>query len=153
MEVVYYFDSTHAIEEHDILIKETGGLKGIKDKNTLESFLTHLQNDLYYPTFELKLSRLVFCFTQFHVFNDGNKRSAIALGTYFLKINDFEYCTDTFIEEMENIVYWIAYGLIDEEFLKEIIESIVLFDCLTDSIKIELIDIEAKYERLKNRNI
>lgn len=38
MENIYYFDSQHAIKEHDKVIKETGGLKGIKDKSTLESF-------------------------------------------------------------------------------------------------------------------
>lgn len=141
MEKFNYFGSFHAINEHDDLIDKTGGLKGVKDKNTLESFLSHLKNDLYYPTFEIKLTRLVFCFTQFHVFNDGNKRSALALGAYFLKINDFEYCTDTFIEEMENIIYWTAYGLITEEFLEEIITSIINNDCLTETIKIKLIDI------------
>lgn len=151
METIYYFDSKHAIEEHDKVIKETGGLKGIKDKSTLESFLAHLQNDTYYPTFELKLSRLVFCFTQFHVFNDGNKRSAIALGTYFLKINDFNYCTDTFIEEMENIVYWLAYGLISEELLIQIINSIILYDCLIEPIKIELIDVAIQYKILEQQ--
>ncbi|MBO0380100.1 type II toxin-antitoxin system death-on-curing family toxin [Staphylococcus hominis] len=151
MENIYYFDSQHAIKEHDKVIKETGGLKGIKDKSTLESFLTHLQNDMYYPTFELKLSRLVFCFTQFHVFNDGNKRSAIALGAYFLKINDFDYCTDTFIEEMENIVYWLAYGLINEELLIQIINSILLYDCLIEPIKIELINVAIQYKILEQQ--
>ncbi|MGW7777964.1 type II toxin-antitoxin system death-on-curing family toxin [Staphylococcus xylosus] len=151
MENIYYFDSTDAINEHDDVIRKTGGLKGIKDKNTLESFLAHLQNDLYYPTFEVKLSRIIFCFTQFHVFNDGNKRSAIALGTYFLKLNDFDYCTDTFIEEMENIVYWLAYGLVNEDFLIEIINSILLYDCLTEPIKIELISIAIQCEILEKQ--
>lgn len=151
MEKIYYFDSKHAIKQHDNLIRETGGLKGIKDRSTLDSFLTHLKNDMYYPTFELKLSRLVFCFTQFHVFNDGNKRSAIALGTYFLKINDFEYCTDTFIEEMENIVYWLAYGLVNEKLLTKAINSILTNDCLTEDIKMELIDIAIQYEILEQQ--
>lgn len=145
-EKIIYFSSKRAIDIHDNIIKESGGLPGIKDTGTLKSILDHLQNDIYYPTFEVKVSRLVFAITKFHTFMDGNKRSAIGLGTFFLKINDFEYCTDTFIEEMENIVLWTASNLISEKLLLEIITSIINHDCLTDDIKLKLIDIEMKHE-------
>lgn len=151
-EKIIYFEPSRAIAIHDSIIKESGGLKGIKDPGTLESILMHLQNDLYYATFEIKVTRLVFAITKFHIFMDGNKRSAIGLGTFFLNINDFEYCTDTFIEEMENIVLWTASGLISEDFLLEIITSIINYDCLTDDIKLELISIDATHKEIEKNN-
>lgn len=147
-EQIIYFTPKIAINIHDNIIKKSGGLAGIKDMGTLESVLEHLQNDCYYSTFEVKVTRLVFAITKFHTFMDGNKRSAIGLGTFFLKINDFEYCTDTFIEEMENIVLWTASGLVSESLLLEIITSIINHDCLTDDIKLKLIDIEIKHEEM-----
>lgn len=68
-----------------------------------------------------------------------------------MKINDFDYCTDTFIEEMENIVYWLAYGLINEELLIQIINSILLYDCLIEPIKIELINVAIQYKILEQQ--
>ncbi|WP_414045407.1 type II toxin-antitoxin system death-on-curing family toxin [Macrococcus equi] len=150
IEEIIYFEPRHAIEIHDSILKESGGLPGIKDKGTLESLLEHLKNDLYYPTFEIKVTRLVFAITKFHTFMDGNKRSAIGLGTFFLNINDYEYCTDTFIEEMENIVLWTASGLISEELLLEVVTSIINNDCLTDTVKLKLIEIENIHENMLN---
>ncbi|WP_411843056.1 type II toxin-antitoxin system death-on-curing family toxin [Salinicoccus sp. HZC-1] len=142
-ETIFYFDKEYAIAIHDSIIEESGGLEGIKDSGRLHSILEHLQNDCYYPTFEIKLTRLIFSVTKFHIFNDGNKRSAIGLGAYFLKINDYDYCTDTFIDEMENIVLWTATGLIDDNFLLDIVKSIINYDCLSNEVKLQLISIES----------
>lgn len=142
MEDIVYFNSHYAKTTHDYIIDTIGGRPGIKDEGTLESCLEFLKNDDYYPTFERKLSRLVFSVTQFHMFEDGNKRSAIALGTFFLRINDFDYCTDTFIEEMENIVLWIANGFIDEELLTDIITSIINENCINEEIALKLSEIQ-----------
>jgi|SRR5699024_2243292 len=142
-EKIFYFDKEHAIAIHDSIIDNSGGLHGIKDSGRLHSMLDHLQNDLYYSTFEIKLTRLIFSVTKFHMFNDGNKRSAIGLGAYFLKINDYDYCTDTFIDEMENIVLWTATGLIDEDFLLDVVKSIINYDCLSNEVKLQLISIKS----------
>lgn len=136
---IRYFDSKYAILIHDMIIETSGGLPGIKDNGRLESILEHLKNDIYYPTFESKLSRLVFTVIQFHMFNDGNKRSSISLGTFFLNINDYSHCSDTFIEEMENIVLWVAQGLIKEDLLEEIIKSIVTNNALSEDVKVKIV--------------
>ena len=62
------------------------------------------------------------------LFNDGNKRSSIWLGSYFLEINGFGYVVPKFVKEMENIVVWVAEGKISKEFLKELIASIIYDD-------------------------
>jgi hypothetical protein len=59
---IYYFDVFHAMNLHDWIIQETGGLPGIypDGKGKLESVLEHIQNDVYYPTFEEKLVHLIY---------------------------------------------------------------------------------------------
>lgn len=55
----FYFDVDHAIEIHDWIIEESGGMHGINSKGQLESSLHHIQNDDYYPEFGDKLTHLV----------------------------------------------------------------------------------------------
>lgn len=136
---IYYFKASHAIAEHDWIIEHSGGLAGIKDSGQIESILEHIQNDLYYPTFEEKLTHLVFSFIKLHAFNDGNKRSGIALGAYFLKINGYDYSIPTFTKELENIVVWVAEGLINKCFLQKIITELISDLELSEITKLELI--------------
>ncbi|SCJ11012.1 type II toxin-antitoxin system death-on-curing family toxin [Intestinibacter bartlettii] len=140
MDIIYIY-LKQAIEVHDlVLAKGGGGFPGIKDRGQLESILEHMQNDLYYPTFEEKLTHLLFSIIKFHVFFDGNKRSAIALVTLFLNLNGFEYCCPRFINESENIVVWIAENKIPKDFLKELIENILNDYEYTEDIKLKLIN-------------
>jgi death on curing protein len=132
-----YFDVYHAIQVHDWIIKESGGMPGINNQGQLESSLEHIQNDLYYPVFIDKLTHLVFAIIQFHVFSDGNKRSSIALGAYFLDLNGYDI-TKKFVKEMENIVVWLAEGKIDKELLGELIESLIYEDDYNESLKLRL---------------
>ena len=133
-----YFPVSNAVSIHDWIIENTGGLKGVKDVGMLESALTHIQNDLYYPEFEDKLTHLVFSTIQFHPFNDGNKRSSVLLGALFLVINDFEYVTKKFVMEMENIVVWVAEGKISKELLKDVIASIIYETEYSEELRLRL---------------
>lgn len=128
----------YAIKVHDKIIEISGGQPGIKNYGNLDSPLNHLDNDDYYPTFEDKLTHLVFSVNKFHAFNDGNKRTSIAIGAYFLQLNGLEYCIDKFIIEMENIAVLVADNIIDKEFLKEIIFSILNEEDYNEEIKINL---------------
>ena len=136
----YYFNNEFAIKTHDFIINESGGIHGENDLGLLKSVLDHIQNDLYYPEFEEKLTHLVFSVNKNHAFSDGNKRSSIALGAYFLEINGLEYCVDKFIIKMENIAVHIADNRIDKELLYEIIYSIINDDEYTEEIKIKIIE-------------
>jgi death-on-curing protein len=64
----FYFDVSHAIAVHAWIIKSSGGLAGNKDIGQLESPLKHIQNDLYYPEMEDKLTHLVFSINKNHAF-------------------------------------------------------------------------------------
>ena len=52
-----YFDVSYAIEVHDWIIEQSGGLAGTRDIGQLKSPLEHIQNDDYYPEIEDKLNR------------------------------------------------------------------------------------------------
>lgn len=136
---IFYFDIAHAIREHDWIIENSGGLAGIREIGYLESALDHVQNDLYYPEFETKLAHLIFAINKFHAFNDGNKRSSIALGAYFLELNGFDYCVTKFVREMENIAVWLAEGKIGKELLGEIVVSIIMDDDYPEDLKLKIL--------------
>ena len=140
METYIYFDIEHAIRTHDFIIENSGGNSGIIEIGKVESVLEHIQNDLYYPEFEDKLTHLVFSVNKFHAFSDGNKRTSIALGAYLLEVNGIEYCIDKFIIEMENIAVYVADNKIDKELLHEIICSILTEDDFNEELKLKIID-------------
>lgn len=135
---ILYFDLKHAIKTHDIVIEKTGGRPGIKDLGQLESVLEHIQNDLYYPKFEDKLTHLVFGICNFHTFTDGNKRSSLSLGMYFLNMNGFDYCIDRFVNELENIIVWVADNKISKNLLKEILYSIIYEFEQSEELKLKI---------------
>lgn len=140
MNTYVYFNIEHAIRTHDFIIEKSGGNSGIIEIGKIESVLEHIQNDLYYPEFEDKLNHLVFSVNKFHGFNDGNKRTSIALGAYLLEVNGIEYCIDKFIIEMENIAVYVADNKIDKELLREIIGSILSEDDFNEELKLKIID-------------
>lgn len=137
---VLYFDVAHAIREHDWIIEHSGGMAGVKDEGQLSSVLEHIQNDLYYPSFEEKLNHLVFAINKFHAFNDGNKRSSLVLGAYFLELNGYDYCVKKFVQEMENIVVWLAEGKISKDLLLKLVTSLIEDDEYPEVLKLELVE-------------
>ncbi len=137
---VLYFDVAHAIREHDWIIEHSGGLPGVKDEGQLSSVLEHIQNDLYYPSLEEKLNHLVFAINKFHAFNDGNKRSSLVLGAYFLELNGYDYCVKKFVREMENIVVWLAEGKISKGLLLKLVTSLIEDDEYLETLKLELVE-------------
>lgn len=145
----FYFDVTYAVRTHDWIIEESGGLKGTKDIGQLESPLEHIQNDWYYPEMEDKLTHLVFSINKNHAFNDGNKRSSLALGAYFLELNGFDYIVKHFVREMENIAVWVADNVIDKELLYKIISSILYDDEYSIALKLEIYEAVLRAEENK----
>ena len=67
----HYIDAEKAKDIHLLTIKHSGGgAEGILDFGKIESVLTHIQNDDYYPTFVDKLTHLFFCVCKFHSFGE-----------------------------------------------------------------------------------
>lgn len=135
-----YFTSEYAIKIHDKIIELSGGKAGIKDYGSIDSPLYHIQNDDYYKTFEDKLTHLIFSFNKFHAFNDGNKRTSIAIGAFFLEINGLEMFVDKFIIEMENIAVIVADNIIDKELFSEIIYSLINEEDYSEHLKLQIIN-------------
>ena len=135
-----YFKSEYAIKIHDKIIAISGGIEGVKTYGNIDSPLTHIQNDDYYPTFEEKLTHLVFSFNKFHAFNDGNKRTSIAMGAFLLEINGLDIFIDKFIIEMENIAVTVADNIIDKDLLQEIIVSLINEEEYNEELKLKIVN-------------
>ena len=135
-----YFTTQYAIKIHRKVIEISGGWEGVKDFGNIDSPLYHIQNDDYYPSFEEKLTHLVFSINKNHAFNDGNKRISIALGSFFLTVNGLDVFADKFIIEMENIAVAVADDLVDKELLYEIIFSLINEETYNESLKIKILN-------------
>lgn len=134
-----YFDTEYAVKTHDKILEISGGRHGIIDSGRLESILQHIQNDDYYPEYENKLSHLVYSVNKNHCFNDGNKRTSIALGAFFLQINGLDVYVTKFIREMENIAVAVADNLIDKDLLHEIVFSLINNEEYDEELKLKII--------------
>ena len=139
MEIIY-FDVEYAIAIHDKIIEISGGRSGINNSGLLSSVLDFIQDDMYYPTFEEKLTHLVYGINKNHAFSDGNKRSSIALGAYFMKINGYEYREKRFIYEMENIAVSVADNIISKELLQKIVTSLLYEIDYSEGLKLEIFE-------------
>jgi death on curing protein len=144
MEEILYFGTAHAITVHDDIINKSGGFHGIRDLGQLESILEHIQYDLYYPNFEDKLTHLFYAINKGHTFSDGNKRSSIALSTYFMEVNGYAFAVSKFIIEMENIAVDVADNRVEKGLLAEIIYSILYEYDYSDELKLKIIEAKLK---------
>lgn len=140
MLTLIYFNAEYAIKANQKIIEISGGIEGVKNYGAIDSPLYHIQNDDYYPSFEEKLTHLVFTLNKNHAFNDGNKRTSIALGAFFLMVNGLDVFADKFIIEMENIAVAVADNLIDKDLLFEIIFSLINEEAYSEELKIKIIE-------------
>ena len=138
---IIYLTLEQAIDIHARTVEISGGgAMGHLETGKLDSVLQHIQNDLYYPTFEAKLTHLFFSANQFHCFEDGNKRIAITLCAQMLLFNGYLYCADTFLREMENVSYHVAAGRISKELLHDIIEAVLLEAMDSEELKLRILE-------------
>ena len=135
-----YITLEQAVETHRKTVEVSGGgAMGQLNMGQLESALENIQNDLYYPTFEGKLTHLFFSANKFHCFEDGNKRIAISLGTQFLLLNGYVFAATRFMREIENISYHVAAGKIDKELLRIIIDELINENELSESTRLMIV--------------
>ena len=127
--------------------KSGGGFSGVRDKGGIESVLNFVQNDLYYPDFVSKLGYLVFRFCSGHFFNDGNKRIALTLGTYFLHKNGHYWAATQFMQRMEAIIYHVAATRIDDTLLQQIVSCVVNCSDFDEKLKLDIIYAMQKGEK------
>lgn len=76
---------------HEKLIRQTGGLPGLRDRGLLESAVSGMNAGFgdveLYPTIEEKAARLMFALIGNHAFADGNKRVGILAMLMTLRLN------------------------------------------------------------------
>jgi len=115
-----------------------GGFAGLRDKERLESVLEWMQNDLYYPTFESKLTFLVSRICTGHLFDDGNKRMSLTLAVYFLHKNGRYWAATTFMTHMAAIIMHTAATNIDEEMLSRIIPYVIKGEDFPEDLQLDI---------------
>lgn len=146
---IQYISFDEAIDVyHQTIEKSGGGLLGVLDGGKIDSILSFMQDDDYYPDFVSKLNYLVFRFCSGHCFNDGNKRIALTIGAYFLHKNGCPWQALTFMKRLEAIIYHIAASRIDQDLSIRIMACIV--DCrdFDDGLKIDIANAMAQGEPL-----
>ena len=110
---------------HSTLVKEFGGIDGVRDKGALASavkspFQTFGGEELFPNLFD-KAARLAFGILQGHPFLDGNKRTAVHAMSVFLLANEIELSYDD--DALVTLIYDIASGKAGERDLLEWILS------------------------------
>lgn len=117
-----YINTEIAIELHDFIIEQTGGLSGVRDFDLLDSPILAIQDDKFYPDFAHKLAFLMFSIVNNHPFIDGNKRTAVAVCSAFLKANNYsEKEISMFMSLAQFIVVNIAMSKISLEELGNVL--------------------------------
>jgi death-on-curing protein len=99
------------------LIKEFGGIHGIRDRNSLEAAVMRSQTG-YYESLYDEAAALMESLAMNHSFIDGNKRISFFAVDIFLRMNGF------FIScESEEAYYFFIKNLEDSSFRFEIIKN------------------------------
>ena len=91
---MYYLSGEEVLIIHSDLIDITGGAHGMRDINLFLSILekpkTQFGGKELYPDVFQKAAVYLESFVRYHVFIDGNKRTAIAVSARFLFMNGFD---------------------------------------------------------------
>lgn len=145
MDCIYFksIDEIIAIHKKTVAVSG-GGSEGIIDLDSIECAIEQIQDNLYYPEFEHKLTHLLWVANKSHGFIDGNKRIAITAASMFLLMNGYLSVAKDFMYRMETISFHVAAGNIDKELLLEIITSILYEEDYSEELKLKLIDAFSK---------
>lgn len=102
---------------HSALIREFGGIDGIRDEGLLESALAapfqSFGGEPVYPSLQAKAAQLGFGLIRNHPFVDGNKRIGAHTMLVFLAVNGIELRYEQ--QELIDIVLSVAAGQIDRQ--------------------------------------
>ncbi len=97
---------------HEQLIRETGGIQGVRDDGMLESALAAPFQSFAayspYPTIPQKAARLCYGLVMDHPFLDGNKRIGAHAMLVFLALNGIEI--DYLQSDLADVILELASG-------------------------------------------
>jgi len=104
---------------HEDLINQTGGIKGLRDRNLLESALARPLNSLSYELnqdiFDLA-AEYSYGIIRNHPFVDGNKRSALTTAMIFLHLNKYNLNIEVGNEQTELVQKLASSNVSKSEF-------------------------------------
>ena len=123
-----YLSLQEVISLHSLLIAQSGGSSGLRDRGALESAVAQPEatfggEDLY-PDLASKAAALGHSLIQNHPFVDGNKRIGHAALEVFLLLNGHEI--DASVDEQEQIIIEVASGKVSRIQLGEWLREHVL---------------------------
>ena len=145
MNYIIYPTYDDLLDKHNEVIRKSGGTMGVFNENLLRGFIEFIQNGVYYPSFEEKLTHLVFSIAKNHGFCDGNKRTAIIAGAFFLELNAFDqFIIDAFIQNMEGAILLTVQGLIDKDQLRQMINDFIHNGKMSEETKMIYVELLGK---------
>lgn len=123
--MIRYLSLKDVLELHRLVLRQTGGLDGVRDFGGLESAIAqpHMSfggHDLY-PCLPTKAAALGFSLVSNHPFLDGNKRVGHLAMEMFLVLNGQELMAG--VDEQEGIMTRLASGDLSREELAEWVRS------------------------------
>jgi death-on-curing protein len=115
--MIRYLSLEEVLELHRLVLRQTGGLEGVRDLGGLESAVAQPQmtfdgQDLY-PCLPTTAAALGFSLIRNHPFVDGNKRIGHLAMEMFLVLNGHEL--DAGVDEQERIILGLAAGEVSRE--------------------------------------
>lgn len=103
---MHYLSATDVLAIHDRVVEETGGMLGVRDANLLASIperpKTAFGGVEKFPDVFTKAAVYLESIATYHVFLDGNKRTALTVAGVFLALNGYQ--TTFPLQESEDFV-------------------------------------------------
>lgn len=116
-----YLSFEEVISLHSLLIAQSGGAPGLRDRGALESAVAQPEasfgGEALYPTIAYKAGALGHSLIQNHPFVDGNKRVGHSAMEVFLLLNDQEI--EASVDEQEKVIIGVASGKVSRLELSE----------------------------------
>ena len=115
--MIRYLSLEEVLELHRLVLRQSGGLEGVRDLGGLEAAVAQPQmtfdvQDLY-PCLPTKAATLGFSLIRNHPFVDGNKRIGHLAMEMFLVLNGHEL--DAGVDEQERIILGLTAGELSRE--------------------------------------
>lgn len=116
-----YLSLQEVISLHSLIIDQSGGSSGLRDRGALESAVAQPEasfgGEELYPDLASKTAALGHSLIQNHPFIDGNKRIGHGAMEVFLLLNGYEI--EAPVDEQESIIIGVASGKISRIELTE----------------------------------
>lgn len=117
-----WISAQEVIAFHDRILAITPGVKGMREAGRAEAIIYRVQNLVHYQG-EMDVFELAAMYwtaiARGHIFNDGNKRTAVFIAMAFLKRNGVTIRNDD--TELEDVAVNVATGELSVTQLAEIL--------------------------------